>query len=529
MTGITLLLLSAAVGHGLARWLRVPVIPMLLLAGIGLRVVGLVPDGELLEDALVLGLTFLLFAAGIELNPRRVGAQRHAALRIGIAQFFILGGIGFAAAYAMGITSATAYYIALALTASSTLVVVRLLQQRQQMFEPFGRLVLGVLLLQDLLVILLLPVVIRLPDGIGPALVGLASALLLMALAFVFLYWITPLLLLRLRHDTESMLLVVLTILFAFIGLAVLLELPLVAGAFLAGVSLSRFPVSGVVRGPLQSFSDFFLAFFFTAFGALITVPSLTVVWQAAVLALLVVVATPPLVVLIAERYGLSARPSIEAGLLLSQTSELSLIVGMQGWLLGHFEYDIFLTIALVTLGTMVATPFLTTPRMTWRLMRWHPSRHEGVPSSPPTGHVLLLGCGDNGMPLLETLLSSGYETVVVEDDPAIVDRVREAEVTCIRGDGSDHTVLRSAGAREARIIISTMRRPQDSLGVLKYVKGVPVLVRTFDPVDAARIRAEGGTPILYSAAAVDDFLAWIDQAERFGLEHERRSRPRSD
>lgn len=527
MTGITLLLIGAALGHGIARWLRLPVIPLLLCAGLALRLAGILPDPEILEDTLVLGLTFLLFVAGIELNPARVGAQRGAALRIGIAQFFILGGVGIAAALAMGMDLVTAHYVALALTASSTLVVVRLLQRRQQMFEPFGRLVIGVLLLQDLLVILLLPVAMGLPEGVGVAAAGLAGALLMMGLAYVFLRWVTPLLVLRLGLDSEGMLLVVLTILFGFIGLAWLLQLPLVAGAFLAGVSLSRFPVSGVVRAPLNSFADFFLALFFTAFGALISLPSPEVLVRALVLALLVVLATPPLVVMIAERSGLSARPSIEAGLLLAQTSELSLIVALQGWSAGHIEYDVFLTVALVTLVTMVLTPFLTVPRVAWSLMRWHPLRQEGAPGSIPRGHVLLLGCGDNGMPLLETLLSSGYETVAVDDDPAVVSRLREAEVACIRGDGADHTTLAAAGARHARLIISTLRRPEDSLAVLQQVHGVPVLVRVFDPADAERIRAAGGTPILYSSAAVEDFLGWLDQAQRVGLDRERRTRPR--
>jgi Kef-type K+ transport system membrane component KefB len=527
MTGITLLLIGAALGHGVARWLRLPAIPLLISAGILLRLVGAVPTPEVLEDTLVLGLMFLLFVAGIELNPGRVGAQRAAALRIGLAQFFILGGVGFGAAVLMGMDLATANYVALALTASSTLVVVRLLQRRQQMFEPFGRLVLGVLLLQDLLVIVLLPVVVGLPEGIGRAAAGLAGALLLVGIAYVFLRWITPLLVLRLGLDTEGTLLVVLTVLFGFIGLAALLQLPLVAGAFLAGVSLSRFPVSGVVRAPLTSFGDFFLALFFTAFGALITLPSLDLLVRAFVLALVVVVVTPPLVVAIAERSGLSARPSIEAGLLLAQTSELSLIVALQGWSAGHLAYDVFLMVALVTVLTMVLAPFVTVPEVVWSLMRWHPLRQEGAPSSVPRGHVLLLGCGDNGMPLLETLLSSGYETVVVDDDPAVVSRLREAEVACIRGDGADHTTLDAAGAAHARLIISTLRRPSDAMGVLRRVKDVPVLVRVFDPADADRIREAGGTPILYSSAAVEDFLAWLDQAEGFGIHRERRQRPR--
>jgi Kef-type K+ transport system membrane component KefB len=527
MGGIAILLAGAAVGFGLSKWLRIPAIPLLLVVGVGLSVAGLLPATELLQDSVVLGLTFLVFVAGVELNPRRVGGQRRTALRVGLIQFAALGLLGLGGALLLGFAVAESAYLALALTASSTLVVVRVLQQRKQLFEPFGRLVIGVLLLQDLLVILLIPVVTRLPDGLGRVAMGLAATLLLMVLAWISLRWVTPWLVSRLKHDEEGLLLTVLAILFAYLGLAELLALPLVSGAFLAGVSLSSFPVSGIIRGQLNSLSDFFLAIFFTALGGLLVVPSLQGLFQAAALALLVLIATPPLVTVVAERAGLSARSSIEAGLLLAQTSEFSLVVGLQAWALGHVDQEIFSIIALITVTTMILTPFLANDSMTWRLMRLHPLRKATTELEPMRDHVLLLGCGDNGMPLMETLLTAGHDVVVVDDDPAVIERLREGDVQAIRGDGSDFDVLRGASARQARLIISTMRRPRDNLSMLDYVAGVPVLVRVFDADEAEEIRTHGGNPIIYSEAAAHDFLQWLDQAEEVGIQRERRLRPR--
>jgi monovalent cation:H+ antiporter-2, CPA2 family len=176
----------------------------------------------------------------------------------------------------------------------------------------------------------------------------------------------------------------------------------------------------------------------------------------------------------------------------------------------------------------MILTPILATDRMTWRLMRYHPLRKEPSQEEPMREHILLLGCGDNGMPLLETLITSGNDVLVVDDDPTVIERLREGDVRAIRGDGSDFDILRSASARDARLIISTMRRPKDNFGMLKYVEGVPVLVRVFDPIEAEEIRSRGGTPIIYSEAAAQDFLQWLDQAEEVGIERERRIRPRT-
>src|SRR5690606_38701435 len=223
-------------------------VPFLLLAGFVLSL-GSGFEGEFLQDALVLGITFLVFVAGIELNPRRVRRQKWAAVAAGLVQFFVLGGIGFLAATRLGLGTQSAMYVALALTASSTLVVVRVLQQRRQLHESFGRLVIGVLLFQDLVVILLIPVLMHLPDGAEAVARGVGATVLLVMLAYALLRWILPWLLSRLSLDEEMLLLGVLALLFAFLFFANTLRVPLISGAFLAGVSLSSFPVNGLVRG----------------------------------------------------------------------------------------------------------------------------------------------------------------------------------------------------------------------------------------------------------------------------------------
>lgn len=514
MTGIAILVAGAAVAFAVCRWTGLPSIPLLLLAGLGLALAGLLPR-DLLQDAVVLGVTFLVFAAGIELNLRRVGRQRRAAFQVGVAQFLLLGLAGFLVALALGLGTEPSLYVAVALTASSTLVVVRLLQRRRQMFEPFGRLVIGVLLVQDLAVILIIPVLGGLSQGPRVVALGLAGVLGLMGLAYACVRWVTPYLILRLKLGEELLLLVALAFLFVFSGLASALGLPWIAGAFLAGVSLSPFPVSGLVRGQLRSLSDFFVAVLFTALGGLLVLPSPEQLLQALALALAVVLLTPPLVTLLAERAGLSARAAIESGLLLSQTSEFSLIVALQGLFLGRIGPEVFTIVALVTVLTMILTPFLATDRMAWTLMRLHPSspsRGRAPVEEPPRGHILFLGCGENTLPLLETLVAVGHDVVVVDDDPAIIERLIQGDVPCIRGDASDPAALSRAGARRARLIVSTVRRPSDNETVLDWVGNeVPVLVRVFEPEAAERLRARGATPVLYSEAAAEEFLEWFD------------------
>jgi Kef-type K+ transport system membrane component KefB len=507
VTAIALLLAAAAAAHVLARWTGLPTIPLLMLAGAAVVVASPVP-ADFLEDALILGLTFLLFVTGVELSPARVAGQRRVALRVGLLQFIVMAATGFAASLALGFGAHEAAYLALALTASSTLVVIRLLQRRGQLFEPVGRMVLGVLLLQDLLVIALIPLVVFLPVGVEAAARALFGVLALAALAWASLRWVSPLLL-RLHDDEEVMLLGVIGMLFVFLGVARVLGLPLVVGAFLAGVGLSAFPVNGIVREQLDSIGDFFSAIFFTALGAVLVRPSGAELLQAAALVLLVVIVTPILVTAVAERAGFSARPGVEAGLLLSQTSELSLVVGLQGLVFGQISTGVFTVIVLVTVTTMMLTPFITGDRVVWWLLRIHPMRGNSRAVAPPRGHVLLLGTGETGMPLLETLVTAGQDVFVVDDDPALIRRIREADIPCLRGDASDADVLRRAGADHAAVVLSTIRRPEDNRTLLEVARGRPILVRVFEPSDAEWIREMGGRPILYSEAAAEEFLDW--------------------
>lgn len=515
MTGIAILLFAAAVAYGVAHALRIPSIPVLLLAGVALTFTDSLPS-NIVQDTLVLGTTLLLFATGIELNPRRTRSQRQSAGRVGTLQFTLLGGAGLVAALALGYDLVPAMYVALALTASSTLVVVRLLQERRQLFEPFGRLVLGVLLLQDLLVLLLVPVVTDLPDGLMSVLVGIAATLALAGLAWMTFRWLGPLIQ-RLDRENEVILLVFLAVLFLFVGLADVLALPLVTGAFLAGVAMSPFPLNGMVRARFSSIAEFFTALFFIALGALIGIPSGLELLHALILAAVVLLVTPPLVVAIAERAGMSSRAALESGLLLAQTSEISLVIGLFGFINGQIERAVFTVIALVTLITMITTPSLTSDRVVWWILhrrptRFGPQRRKSDQVLPVEGHVLILGSGATGMPLLETILGMGHEVIVVDDDPVVVNRLRDADIPCLRGDASDIGLLERAGARRARIITSTIRRPQDNRRMLEYARGVPTLVRVFEEADGDWIRELGGTPVIASHAAAVEMLKWFDR-----------------
>jgi Kef-type K+ transport system membrane component KefB len=512
MTDFMFLVVTAAVGLGAARWLGLPAIPLLLVSGFVLGSAGAVPDRELLESMLLLGLAILAFVVGLEMNPARVGGLRAAAVGVGLAQFLTVAALGLAAGLALGYPLRSAAYLALAVTASSTLVGVRLLRDRKELSEPHGRMTVGVLLLQDVLVMLLIPVAALAPAGVVPALGGLGRGLLLVAAAYLAMRVVTPLLVLRLRLDDERLLVAVLAVLFLFLGAGAMLGLPLIAGGFLAGVSMSSFPARGVLRGQLDPVADFFSAVFFAGLGALVGVPTPAQLLHALLFAALVVLTTPVLVATVAGAFGVRRRPALESGLLLAQTSEFSLVVGIVGLGAGHLEPGTFTVIVLVTVLTMTATPFLATDLVTWRLLRFR-RPHPAGPDGAGRGHVVVLGAGENGSVIAGALRDAGRPLVVVDDDPASAERLRESGIPVVVGDASRRETLERAGVARASAVVSTLRRATDLGPVYEIAAGrVPVLVRVFSDEEAEDVRSAGATPVLYAEAAAEHFLRWYEE-----------------
>jgi CPA2 family monovalent cation:H+ antiporter-2 len=340
---------------------------------------------------------------------------------------------------------------------------------------------------------------------------GLLEVLVLGVFAWVAQRFVVPKLVSKFKPDEENLLLWLVAVLLGFVGIASWLKLPLIAGAFMGGFVFSAFPLNGLVRGQLSSLVDFFHAMFFVALGALLGIPDWEHWLQAGIYSLVVIVVTPPLVALVAEWRGLNARASIETGLLLAQTSEYSLLLGLSGVVLGHVSEDVFSVLALTTVITMTMTPFLGREAVANFLLPFHPLRKKSKPVKTPKGHVLILGFGSAGMWTVKPLLAQGEEVVVVDDDAAVCRSLAAKNIAFIRGDGAEVDVLEKAGARDAKLVIASMRRVSDALTVLRYVKGVPVVARVFELEDEKRIRDAGGIPVMNSDAAAETFMAWME------------------
>ena len=519
MTGMTTLLAAAAIAFGLSKALRLPVIPLLMLSGGALRALAeiravAVPEA-LLAEMIQIGLAVLVFAAGADLSPRRMRGGVRAISFVAVAQFFILGTAGAITAWLLGYATTTAVYLGCALSASSTLVVVRHLQERRQMFEPYGRLVLGVLLLQDAFIILILVALNALGEGPGGAALAVLRAAGLGAIAVAAHRWFVPWIAARFRLDDEALMLGPLALLFGFAGVAHLLGLPYLVGAFFAGFTLSAFPMNGLVRSVLRSLSAFFLALFFIGVGANLTIPAPQTLLHSLIFILLLIGVTVPLVTLVAERAGYSTRAAIETAILLSQTSEFSLLIALTGLASGHIAPETFTMVALVTVSTMTLTPLVSREPVAWALMKLHPRYRRGESACGNLAdHAVLLGYGRAGPRYRRLFEEHGLQTAVVDDDAAVIRGLIAGGVPCVQGDGSDERTLERAHCRRARVVVCSMRRMRDVEMALDYLanSGTKVFVRVFEPEESEMVRQHGGIPVESAHASAKAFLEWMDQ-----------------
>ncbi len=537
MLEITVILAMAAAIYAVGRATRLPAIPLLIVGGIVLGMVGYIPtfelfgrevmipdlmaDRDFVIGMLQVGLAFLVFAAGMDMAPARVGQQTGLALKVGLAQFALLGLLTGWLTLRTGYGIEEALYVGLAISASSTLVVVRLLKQRQEMFEAFGRMIIGVLLLQDVLVIGALVFLAALQaDTTAGMLIPLETTVGLVAATVILHRWVMPRVVEHYRADDETLLLIVLATLFAFIGIAYVGDVPMVVGAFLAGLALSGFPARALIRGLITSITDFFMVVFFISLGALLTLPSLEAVFQALVLVVLVLVITPVLVAWVAERAGMTSRGALEAGLLLAQTSEFSLIVALLGWEAGQLGDDLFAVLVIVTVVTMMVTPLWSSDRFVRWLMNYHPSPGPKTRVPDRSDHIVIIGGGTAGTLLVDKVRAAELTPVVIDNDPMVTVRFRQQDCDAIWGDGEDVATLKEAGVERARAVIVTT----GSLHHLKEVRrlvseGTPLWLHAFEAEQAEAARRMGAQTVTYSEASADVFMEWFEA--EFGSEQD--------
>lgn len=444
-----LLVLGAALGF-VGQWLRQPLIVAFIVAGIvaGPDVLGVVSSAVHVQVLGELGVAVLLFLVGLKLDPGLLRTLGPVALVTGSAQVLLTALAGAGVALALGMPVRTAAIIGLALTFSSTIIVIKLLWDKGEVDSLHGRLALGLLIAQDLLVVVLMGLLAGLrgesQGGLWQALIG---GLVLLATVLLFTRYLAQGLLARMARSPE--LLVTFAVAWAALlaGLADALGLGKELGGLLAGVSLASTPFREALASRLASVRDFLLLFFFVSLGASLDFGALQgSLWTAIGLSAFVLIGKPLIVLPILGLAGYGRRTAFMASLTLAQISEFSLILLALATQAGLADPATQALVTLVGLVSIGASTYLVTyssaiyafvEPLLARVIGDQARRH--APSeAPPPADVILFGLGRYGTAIAEGLRSRGLSVLGVDFDPEMVARWRARGLPAYYGDAAD-------------------------------------------------------------------------------------------
>jgi Kef-type K+ transport system membrane component KefB len=528
---------------------RQPLIVSFIAVGIlvGPSGFGIVVGGVVIETLARLGIALLLFLVGLKLDINLIRSFGRVAVATGLGQVGFTSIGGFLICLALGMGAVEALYVAVALTFSSTIIIVKLLSDKREIDALHGRIALGFLIVQDICVVVAMIVLSALDAaGVGGTLAlarALGGGVALVAVAGLFMRYLAEPLLTRMAREPE--LLVVFAIGWAAVGAAAAdaLGLSKELGGLLAGVSLGSTSVRESIAARLAPLRDFLLLFFFLQLGGVFDFAAIADrLVEAAVLSVFVLVGNPLIVMAIMGVMGYRKRTGFLAGLTVAQISEFSLVFIALGHALGHVGLEAVGLTTLVGIVTIGLSTYMIVYSAT--LYRWlerylSPFERKRTPredhlaeaDEAPHRPIILCGLGRYGTAIAERLAARGIGFLGVDFDPEAVRAFQRRGWPAIYGDVSDPIFVAHLPLESASWVVVAVPHAAGVLGyadtndalvsALRHAgfRGRIALTANF-PVEVARLKGIGADAVLSPFAdaaeeAVDRILGLGVQREQ--------------
>lgn len=548
LSAIGLSIVVATAFAFLARAFRQP----LLLAYLGAGIVlgpqlgfGLVSSAETIELISEVGLILLLFIIGLEIDLRKLRLSGRSVVLAGVLQFVGCVALGHAFVTRTGMAGDgryDAFYLAVAMALSSTMIVVKLLYDKLELGTLPGRITLGVLVFQDLWAILVLAIQPDLDNPQLHVLIGsLTKSAALVAAGFACSRYVLPSLFARVAKQPEVMLIASLAWCFLMVSAASVAGLSREMGALIAGVSISTFPYNVDVVAKVTNIRDFFVTLFFVSLGMTITLPSLPLLALAVLASLFLVFSRFVTVFPVLYLSGNGLRASLLPSINLAQMSEFSLVIVNLAAGFGQVSAEVRSLLTFVFAITAVGSTYLITYNHgIQRTLSTHLRRlrlrdpHGNLPAeeshAPPAAIVFLGFFREASSILHELLVDSGNGSLVAREKILVVDFNPDAhralnarQVRCVYGDVSNMDTLHHAHIEGAQLIACTLTdsilKGTDNRRMLRQVRRLAPqaqVIVTAETIAGALARYEEGAdfvlvPRLHSARFLAEVVARAD------------------
>jgi Kef-type K+ transport system membrane component KefB len=532
-----ILVLAAAVG-ALARLLRQPILVAYIIVGVlvGPAALDLVTSTDQIALLAEVGIAILLFLVGLKLDVHLIRSTGKVALLTGVGQVVFTSVIGFGIVLLLGFDVIAAVYIAVALTFSSTIIIVKLLSDKRELDQLHGRIAVGFLIVQDLLVIVAMILIVALgssSDRSVPAQIAITfgGGLVFLVLVALVARFLLPRVLDWMARSQELTLLFGVAWAVALAAASSGLGLSMEIGAFVAGVSLASTPYRESIGARLVSLRDILILFFFIELGAALTFSDATEqLGPAILLSAFVLIGNPLIVMVIMGLMGYRKKVSFQAGLAVAQISEFSLILIALGFSLGQVDEAVVGLVTLVGVITIALSTYLILyseqiyNRISPALSVFERSRvgvRGGAPGERPPLEAIVVGAGRMGTAVVDGLFARGLHVLVVDFDPSALRAIAAESVETLYGDAGEPDFVAALPLHETRLVVCAIPDRETNVALLEALRRLDfegdVFLTAMDDRTATLFAAEPGVHVIEplqmaAASVVDGITRTIDR-----------------
>ncbi|MEK6939615.1 MAG: cation:proton antiporter [Nanoarchaeota archaeon] len=497
------------------RYLRQPLIIGYILAGIivGPSLLNLISSPDTITLFSHMGVALLLFVVGLGLDPKVIKEVGLVSIVTGVGQALFTITVGFFLSVALGFSKLTSLYIGLALAFSSTILILKLLSDKNELDSLYGKIAVGFLLVQDMLAIFTLIIISSLNGGtsaqtlvLGVALKGL---LLLVGLFLIGLY-LLPQLTKIVAKSQEMLLLFSISWAFALSLLFYKAGFSLEIGALIAGVTLSLSPYRYEISSKMKPLRDFFLVLFFIMLGYQLGFAELQQnIVPVLLFSLLVLIGNPLSVLILMGLMGHTKRNGFLAGWTVAQIGEFSHILIALGISIGHLGKEIVSIITAVTLITIAISSYLVLyagriyPHVAKYLTIFEKKKVRAVVShlGSKKYDIILFGCDRVGHDLIVLFKKLKQKFLIIDHNPEIVSSLGKKRMKCIYGDASDMELLDELHLSKAKMVVSTIPDFEINTNIITKVRDVNssavIVVVSHHAEEAIDLYAKGASYVI--------------------------------
>jgi len=431
-----------------------------------------------------IGVALLLFIVGLNLSPKVIKEVGLVSLVTGCGQVLFTSIIGFGIAYLLGFPIIESAYLSIALSFSSTIIIMKLLSDKGDTQKLYGKIAIGFLIVQDLIAIAILMIISSISNGINLNNFVVKTFLYgfgLLALLFLLGIFVLPKITKLIAKSQEILLLFSISWALLLASFFYYLNFSMEIGALLAGITLSMSPYRYEISCKLRPIRDFFIVLFFILLGYQLGFQSINyAIFPVIVLSLFVLIGNPIIIMTLMGLLGYTKRNGFLAGLTVAQISEFSFILVALGVKVGHLSNEILSYITFVGLLTIAGSSYMIIysdklyPHLSKYLSLFerkgkkvdeHRYHKDGIYD------IVLFGYNSIGFDLLKSFKKLKKKFLIVDHNPEAIINLAKEGVDCRYGDVSDSELLSELNLSKARMAISTISDFDTNLFLIDKIK----------------------------------------------------------